>query len=64
MSNFIKINKTTKEKILTLSLIRDLSKNKMDKSKKEINLETNSKEIAEIISKKLLEKIQEKIILK
>lgn len=43
---------------LSSTFINDFNKKNKDKT---ISIETNSSEIAEIISKKLLEKIQEKI---
>ncbi len=46
------------------ALFREFSKKTEDSVKKEINVDTKSSEIAKIISKKLLEKIEKDVVLK
>jgi ribosomal protein S25 len=60
---FLKNNHKVKYDVLTSAFLKELSKSKKDLSKKEIKPETESDEIARIISDKLLEKIQKKIVL-
>lgn len=66
MSLFLKNSnaKSSKSDLLTLAFFKELSKKKEGSSKKTIQIETDSGEIAEIISERLLEKIQEKIVMK
>ena len=49
---------------LVSALFKELIKKKEDSKTKEININTRSSEIAEIISKKLLEKIERDVVLK
>ncbi|MCF6294924.1 MAG: hypothetical protein L3J25_04475 [Flavobacteriaceae bacterium] len=62
MSLFLKNNNKSKNDILTLSFLRELEEKKKDSSEKVIKFDTESNVIAEIISEKLLEKIQKEIV--
>ena len=57
-------NKKYNNNILTLSFFRELSKQKEDNSKKTVNVDSDSNEIAEIISEKLLKEVQKQLVLK
>jgi len=60
----LKKEKNHNGSLLTLSFFRELSKKKEDVSKKVVNIDSNSHEIAEIISDKLLKEVQKQIVLK
>jgi Asp-tRNA(Asn)/Glu-tRNA(Gln) amidotransferase B subunit len=60
---FLKSSPKMKYDVMTSAFFKELSKKKKDLSKKEIKPETESDVIAEIISGKLLEKIQKKIVI-
>ena len=63
MSSPIENNRKRNENLLTLSFLKEMSK-KDNLSKKEITIDSNSNEIAEIISNKLLKEVQKQLILK
>lgn len=60
---FLKDHPKAKYDALKSSFLKELSKKNEDLSKKEIRPETESEEIADIISEKLLRSIQKKIII-
>lgn len=60
---FLKGNPKFRYDVLTSAFLKDRSKSKEGLSKREIRPETESDEIAEIISEKLLESIQKKVVL-
>lgn len=65
MSLSLKNNRKQNDNFLTLTFLKEMSKKKENEPKEEtVNLDSNSSEIAEIISKKLLDKVQKQIVLK
>lgn len=64
MSLSLKNNRKQNENLLTLSFLKEMSKKKKGSSQKTVTLDSDSSEIAEIISKKLLDKVQKQIVLK
>ena len=64
MSLSLKNNKKHNDSILTLSFLKEMSKKKEQSSKEIVSVDSNSREIAEIISKKLLDKVQKQLVLK
>jgi|PorBlaBluebeHill_2_1084457.scaffolds.fasta_scaffold48039_1 hypothetical protein len=64
MSLFLKNSKKYNDELLTLSFLKELSKKKVCDSKKTVSIESNSTEMAEIIAKKLLDKVQKELVLK
>lgn len=64
MSLSLKNNRKHNDNILTLSFLKEMSKKKEDNSKGIVNVDSKADEIAEIISKKLLDKVQKQIVLK
>jgi hypothetical protein len=64
MAPFLKNTKKQNDDMLTLSFFRELSKKKEGNSKKIVRVDSDSNEIAEIISDRLLKEVQKQIVLK
>ena len=64
MSKFSTTSKSKRDNILTLTFLDSLSKEEKNTENKEVNFDSDSKEIAKIISSRLLSTIQKKLVLK
>ena len=64
MSLFLKNIKKNNSNVLTLSFFRELSTPKEDTSKKVVSIDSDSYEIAEIISDKLLKEVKKQLVSK
>lgn len=56
-------SKSNKKDILTMAFLEELTQKKKEILKRTIKLETESNEIAEIISEKLLERVQREVMI-
>lgn len=64
MSLSLKNNRKKHDSILTLSFLKEMSKKNKVSSNRTVNLDSNSSEIAEMISEKLLRKVEKQLTLK
>jgi len=64
MATFLKNKSKFDSDSIVSALFKEFAKRNQNSENKEINVDTKSNEIADIISKKLLEKVEKNVILK
>ncbi len=64
MVTFLKNKSKFESDSMVSALFKEFTKKNDESTDKKINVDTNSSEIADIISKKLLEKIEKDVVLK